>query len=243
MKIRSVLVIIFVLASTATVSGQSVVITAKKVVYTRPKPISGYKRSFTINYPKIKAATPALSKKIESAISYASVLGINIKEEQTNVQWLSSADYAVGYNNNGVLSIELFMEGSGAYPSGSTKYVVVDLKTGLRAKPSAAFSNLEGLLSLVRQAKEEEVADAIIELKKDPENGSEDPESLFKNADEYHKVTLNEFSVDENGVTFYHDYGFPHVIQALQPHGSFFFTWTQLKPYIKPGGLLTRIAR
>lgn len=243
MKIRYALLVIFVLAFTATGHGQSVVITAKKVVYTRPTPISEYKRSFTINYPKIKAATPALSKKIESAISYASVLGINVKEEQHEVQWLESADYAVGYNNYGVLSIELFMEGSGAYPSGSTKHVVVDLQTGLRAKPSTAFSNLAGLLSLVRQAKENEVADAIVELKKDAENGDSDPESLFKNSDEYHKVSLNEFSVDENGVTFHHDYGFPHIIQALQPDGNFFFTWVKLKPYIKPGGLLARIAR
>lgn len=243
MKVRSLLLIIFVFAFAGLGLSQSVVITAKKVVYKRSKPIMEGKESFTINYPKIKAATPALSKKIEAAISYSSVLGINVKEEQTEIQWLEDADYAVGYNADGILSIELFMEGSGAYPSSSTKYVVVDIKNGTRAKPSGAFVNLPGLLSMVRNAKEKEVAEAIVELKKDKENGAEDPESLFKDSDKYHKISLNEFSVDENGVVFHHEYGFPHVIQALQPSGTFFFTWAQLKPYIKPGGLLTRAAR
>ena len=243
MRIIPLFIVLCILAIAGAGYAQSVDLTAKKVVYKRPKPISEGKESFTINYPKIKAATPALSKKIEAAISYSSVLGINVKEEQTDVQWLESADYSVEYNANGILSIELSMEGSGAYPSSTTKRVVVDLKTGTRAKPSAAFVNLPGLLSMVRKAKEKEVADAIIELKKDKEGATEDPESIFKMADEYQKVSLDEFSVDENGVVFYHDYDFPHVIQALQPDGKFFFTWAELKPYIKPGGLLARAAR
>jgi hypothetical protein len=243
MKISLPLLVFFALAFTLAGFGQSVVITGKKVVYKRAKPMADHKKSFTINYPKVKAATPALSKKIESAMSYASVLGINVKEEQNDIQWLELADYEVAYNKNGILSIKLFMEGTGAYPSGSTKNVVVDLKTGTRVKPPAAFTNLPRLLSLVRKAKEKEVADSIVEIKKDPENKDADPESLFKDSDQYHKVSLNEFSVDDKGVTFYHDYAFPHVIQALQPVGTFTFNWQQLKPYIKPGGLLTRVAR
>ena len=88
-----------------------------------------------------------------------------------------------------------------------------------------------------------EVADTIVELKKDPENKDIEPELLFKDSAEYQKVSLNEFSVDENGITFRHDYGYPHVVQALQPNGEFFFTWAQLKPYIKAGGLLSRLSR
>ena len=53
----------FVAAFTTLGYGQSVVITSKKVTYTRPKPIEDYKKTFTINYPKVKASTPTLSKK------------------------------------------------------------------------------------------------------------------------------------------------------------------------------------
>ena len=44
-------------------------------------------------------------------------------------------------------------------------------------------------------------------------------------------------------MTFKYDYGFPHVIQALQPEGKFFFTWEQLRPFLVPGGLLAKLAR
>ena len=241
MKIKLVLLLAAAVVYCAAASAQSVVITGKKVTYKRPKPISEYKKSFEINYPKVKAATPALSKKIEAAVSYQSVLGLKLNEELRDIQWLETADYEVLYNKNGVLSISLFMEGSGAYPSSMTKYVVVDLRTGTRATPVAAFSNTSGLLALVKKAKNKEVAQAIVDIKKDKENNEEHPEDLFKDSAKYHPVKLDQFTVSDKGITFHHNYDFAHVIQALQPSGEFFFTWSQLKPYIKAGSLLSRI--
>ena len=243
MKIKFFLIIPAVAIFCTGVNAQSVVITGKKVTYKRPKPMADYKKSFEINYPKIKAATPALSKKIEAAISYQSVLGLKLNEELNTYQWLETADYEVLYNKNGVLSISLFMEGSGAYPSSTTKYVVVDLRTGLRATPAMAFTNTARLLSLVKKAKEKEIAEAIVEIKKDKANDDYPPDEYFKDSYKYYPVKLNEFSVSEKGVMFHYDYGFPHVILALQPPGEFFYTWTQLKPYIKKGGLLSRMKR
>ena len=243
MKAKLIITLFALALFTMGAKAQSVVITGKKVTYKRPKPMMDYKKSFTINSPKVKAATPALSKKIEGSISYAKVLGLDLKGELSDMQWLESADYEVGYNKNGILSISLSMEGSGAYPSGSTKFVVVDLRSGLRATPAAVFTNAPGLLSLVKKAKEKEIANAIIEIKKDKENGDINAEDLFKDSYQYSPVKLNEFSVSDKGLTFHYDYGFPHVILALQPPGEFFFTWAQLKPYIKPAGLLSRFKR
>ena len=120
------LLLIFIAALVSNVSAQSVVVYGKKVTYTRKRPISDGKRTFTINYPKVKAATPALSRKIETAIRY----DINLRDEINDSQWLYEADYDVGYNKHGILSITLTIDGSGAYPSGSTNHVVVNLKTG-----------------------------------------------------------------------------------------------------------------
>lgn len=222
-------------------SAQSVVITGKKVTYKRPKPLSEYKKSFEINYPKVRAVTPALSKKIEATISYQRLLGLKLNDELRTYQWLETADYEVLYNKNGILSISLFMEGSAAYPSSTTRYAVVDLITGARATPASAFSNTSGLLALVRRAKSKEVTQAIKDIKKDIENNEDHPEDLFKESAKYHPVKLDQFTVSDKGITFHHDYGFPHVIQALQPSGEFFFAWAQLRPYIKVGGLLSRI--
>jgi hypothetical protein len=50
---------------------------------------------------------------------------------------------------------------------------------------------------------------------------------------------LNEFSVSDKGVTFLFDAGFPHAIQALQPEGEYFFSYAEIRPYIKRDGPLS----
>ena len=137
---------IFVVTLTLAVSNfaQSVVITPKKTVYRRPKPIASYKRTFTVIRPKVKAATPALSKKIETAISYEKVSELNIKEETSEVQWLEEASYTVNYNKYGILDITLSVTGTGAYPSTFNKTVVVDLKTGKPDHAGNGFHQYRG---------------------------------------------------------------------------------------------------
>jgi hypothetical protein len=234
---------IFVVTLTLAVSNfaQSVVITPKKTVYRRPKPIASYKRTFTVIRPKVKAATPALSKKIETAISYEKVSELNIKEETTEVQWLEEASYTVNYNKYGILAITLSVTGTGAYPSTFNKTVVIDLKTGNRITPGMVFNNIVGLTAKGKKAQEKEVKQAIISIKKDDPD-TEDPASLFGSTD-YQSENLNEFSVSDKGVTFIYDYGFPHVAQALQPNGRYFFSWRELKGFIKPAGLFGRFVR
>jgi hypothetical protein len=236
------LVICSLIAFASLAGAQSVVVTNHKVTYKRPKPISEYKKSFVVNYPKVKAATPALSRKIEDALSYQRVLGVNVNEEIKEAQWLEEASFDVKYNKNGALAVDLTIEGSGAYPSGSTKTVVIDTKTGMRVTPAISFNNLSGLASAVKKEQKKEIAKAIDDIKKDPDAGESDPSTLFTDAD-FKAKDLDWFSISDKGVTFKYDYGFPHVIQALQPAGEFFFSWRQLQPYIKPGSLLSRIAR
>jgi hypothetical protein len=226
----------------AGVLAQSVTVTGKKVVYTRPKPIMAEKKTFWINHPRVRAASPTLSRKIQSAISFEKVIPLNVNEEITDVQWLEQADFLVDYNKNDTLTVTMTIYGSGAYPSSSNKTVVVDTRTGVRVTPGDIFVNLEGLATMIKRAQSEEIVAGIVEIKKDPEMNETDPASLLADAD-FTAADLNAFSVGDKGVTFIYEYGFPHVIQALEPEGKYFFTWDQLRPYIKPGGLLTRIAR
>ena len=236
MKLKSLFSLLFVIVFSTFAFSQSVVITPKKVTYKRPKPISEYKKLFTVTYPKVKAATPALSKKIETAISYEKNNNLDIKDEINDTQWLEDASYTVNYNKHNVLDITLTSEGSGAYPSTFNKTVVVDLKTGNKVKPIDVFTNLSGLAAMCKKAQQAEIKKAIIDIKKENPD-EENPADLFKESN-FTVKNLDEFSVNDKGVTFIYDYGFPHVIQALQPDGQYFFTWAQLKPYIKRGGLL-----
>jgi hypothetical protein len=226
----------------ASTVAQTVTITSKKTVYRRPRPMMDFKKSFTVTRPIAKASTPALSRKITTAISPDTVLGLNVKEEISDIQWLEETDFETLFNKDGVLSMKLWMTGTGAYPDSLTRYVIIDLKTGNRINIANTFTNLSGLASTIKKAQKVEVDTAIKEIKSDPENKDADPEQLFENTD-FKAADLKEFSVSDKGVTFYYDYGFPHVIQALEPAGEFPLTWAELKPFIKPGGLLARFVR
>ena len=49
---------------------------------------------------------------------------------------------------------------------------------------------------------------------------------------------LDDFSVGARGITFLYDAGYPHVIQAFEPEGKYFFSYAELKPYIKRDSIL-----
>lgn len=233
MKKSLILFITLTFAFAGAAVAQSSKITPKSTTYKRSKPMTEYKKSFVVVRPRISGVPSSIARKIENAISYERVMNLNIKEEQTEIQWLEEATYEVGFNERGVLSIELTMVGTGAYPSGYSKNVVVDLKSGNVITPDDAFANLPGLAALVKKAQQEEIKETRITLKRDEPDfdGSE----YFNKA----KFTVKElagFSVDKSGVTFRYDYGFPHVIQAMEPTGEYKYTWVQLRPFIKKGG-------
>jgi hypothetical protein len=239
-KILLGIIILFALGSVA--AAQSVVVTTKKVTYTRPKPIGDHKKTFVINYPKVKAASAAVSRRIESAISYEKAFGLDLKEEMTDAQWIEEADYKVNYNKNGLLSVELSIMGSGAYPDGSTKHIVVDTRTGKRVLPGEVFVYVNGLVDMAKKVQKKEIADAIAEIRNNKDWEEDEPEKLFETAN-FTMENLKGFSIDDEGVTFYYDYGFPHVIQAMQPTGTYTFTWAQMKPYIRTNSVLGRLVR
>jgi hypothetical protein len=242
MKIKFALPLLFLVLFSSAAFSQSVVVTTKKTIYTRRKPLADFKKTFTINYPKIKAANAALSRKIEAALSYEKNFEFTLQEEMGEVQWLEEADYEVVYNKNGILTVNLFITGSGAYPDSSNKTVVVNLKTGNKLKASDVFTNFNGLIAKISEMQQAEIKEGIEEIKKDPDFAGENPQELFTDAD-FKAGNLEGFSVNDDGVTFSYDYGFAHAIQAVEPNGKYFLDWAQLKPYIKPAGLLARFTR
>ena len=223
-------------------SAQSVLISPKVSTYTRPKPEFESKKTFTVRYPRVKASTPALSRRIESTLSYSKVLGLNIREEMSEYQWLEEADYEILYNKNGVLTIALTMFGSAAYPSGMQETLVIDLKNGNRMLPLNAFVSLPKLAALIRLAQQAEIVKSLKEIKDDPENNDVEPDALFEGKS-FSVENLREFVVNDSGVTFIYDYQFPHVVKALQPEGRYSYSWKDLRLFIKQDGALGKFLR
>ena len=244
MRNTFIALIAFAILFAASVTAQTVKIKGQKKVYTRTKPISGYKKTFTVRRPIATASTPALSRKITAAIDPVTVLDINIREELTEVQWLSEVDFEEVFNKDGVLTMMLWMEGSGAYSDGVTKYVVIDVAKGARLTPAAAFVDLPGLIAAVKKKQDAEIEKAIKELKANPDFAAadDDPKRLFEETD-FELKDLDNFAVDMAGVAFFYDYGFPNVIKALEPEGELRLSWAEVKPFIKKDGLLARFVR
>lgn len=230
---------LFILSTTA--FAQSVVVTSKKTVYKRPKASADFKRSFTVNYPKVKAATPAVSKRIESLLDYEKAFpGLSIKEQINVEEYLSDADYTVNYNKHNILDITLWYEGVAAYPSVFRKNLVINTKTGERVRPQDVFKNLPELAAMVRKVQLAEIAKTKEEYKRDAaENENFTGDEYFERAN-FTTVELNNFTISDEGVTFNYNYEFPHVVRALEPDGKYFFNWSQIKPFIKRGSLLVR---
>lgn len=242
MKVKLILLLTVILAFGSGVTAQSVVVTRKKITYTRPKPITDFKKTFVINYPKVRAATPTVSRKIEAVLSYEKAFALDLGEEIKDVQWLEEADYKVAYNKNGLLCVELWVQGTAAYPDGSTKFIVVDTRKGTQVLPGEVFVYIDGLVDMVKKALKKEIADAITQIKNNKDWEEPEPEHLFETAD-FTMDNLKGFSISDKGVTFHYDYGFPHVIEAMQPDGKFTFTWAQMKPFIRVNSVLGRLVR
>ena len=102
--------------------------------------------------------------------------------------------------------------------------------------PAEVFRNLTVFAKLVKKSQKAEIVSATKEMKSDPDAK---PELLFSETD-FTVGDFKEFSVDLKGVTIYYDYGFPHVLEALQPAGEYHFTWTEIKQFVRPDGLLAR---
>ncbi len=245
MKIKFLLSAALILSLSAMTFAQAVKITPKKITYKRTvENVPDYKKTLTIIYPKVSGLSATLNKKIEHAISYERVFDFKLEEELTEIHWLENADFTTDYNRNGILGIALTMDGSAAYPSTYTKHVVVDVKTGTQVKATEIFAanRILGLAMMLDKRLQETMQSAIAEADK---LNAEDSIELTEILGERHFTAeeTNHFSVGDKGVTFYYDYGFPHVALALEPNGEFLISYAELKPFIKPDGLLAKFIR
>jgi predicted site-specific integrase-resolvase len=224
-------------------AAQTVSVTPRKVVYRRPNPIMPEKRSFTVTYPRVSGVSASVRNKIQSAVDYEKTFGISFKEEIADIQWLTEVGYTVNFNSKGILSLTLKISGVGAYPSESERRISFETATGARiSMEQEAQDSLDELLERLNGMLAAEVAKHKA-LYKDPEYGIEDPDVLFGELVGFTPDRVEQFSVSPEGITFHHNYGFPHVTQALEPPGLFFLPWSELRPYIRSSGAFRKFLK
>jgi hypothetical protein len=236
MKNKTILLTTLVLALATIGLAQSVKITSKDVTYQRTgAEVPDSKKTFSINYPKVAGAN---GKKIEAILSYEKNFIFSLESEIEETYWLEFAYYTVNYNKNNILDVTLFIEGNGAHPDESSKYLIVNSKTGTRVKPSDVFTNLTGLTAMGRKAQQADMKAVTVRLKKE----EQDPKEYFGDV-EFTAENLWAFTVSKKGLTFHYEYEFPYAFQALEPDGEYFFSWAKLKPFIKKDGLFAQFVK
>lgn len=186
---------------------------------------------------------PTIGPKVQHALSTKNVLDESPDEMAAAIKggdlWLNEVDYTINYNKNYLLDADFSRDGCGAYPDGSISHVLIDLKTGNQVKAANAFSqaSIPKLQELLKARMTKEIKDSFQEFSKSPDELSAIKEQLPQTV-EVPKELLDNFTVSDEGLTFNHDWGFPHVCEALQPDGKYLFSYKELSGIIDRNGPL-----
>ncbi len=239
MKTKLLIATICMAVISVSVCAQSVTITPEEITYQRKgENLPDFKKEFTVRYPRFSGLSASATQNLTASVDYWKLFKTTLNENLSDYTWLEGFDYNVTYNKNYLLAIELSMEGSGAYPDGSTKRLLFDLRDGKRIYTRDVFQDIPGLLLKIDKEQKAEIARQMAEVKKD--SGAKNAAELQRMIKEhsYSASKFEEFSVSDAGVVFYYDFGFPHAVVALQPSGTYFFSWRSMRGHVKRDSLL-----
>jgi hypothetical protein len=195
-----------------------------------------------VRYPIVLGlSNSSVLRRVQRTLAIKNVFGMSLEEYRRD-DGLENFDYKINYNKNYLLDITFQHSGMGAYPSTETRHFLINLKNGMIIKAADAFraealATLPAMANQKLKAETKELAKVVAD---DKELDAEQKASLKEQLEQltFTVDSLNQFSVSDKGLTFLYDAGFPHVIQALQPNGEYFFTYAEVRSYIKPTGPL-----
>ncbi len=238
MKIKLALLTAIIATFPITILAQVKVIPNKVSYERKGSDIPEWKKTVEVSYPKFAGVeNPEVLKRLERTFDVWSIYQTTL-EEELDYQWLESINFKVNYNKHGILELEFMRYGSGAYPSEYKTTVVAEISSGSRLEMTEVFKNRIQLLTEIDKLQQAEIARAKEQNREYSETDGSEFNDVSKASDQ-----VKDFSVGDLGVTFLFDYGFPHVIKALQPEGKYFFSWSQLKPYLREYSTLTEAAQ
>ena len=226
------------------------IVTKRRVVIIRSPELvrrfPGRKRA-VVEYPVVSGlGDPTVLKKIRSILQLKNIFDYSLRDYRED-QWLDEFTYDVNHNGNSVFDITFNQNGVAAYPDSQSKHFAIDLRTGTIIKASDVYRNaqLNALATLVNLKLHAELRELIELAKNSPNLAADEGKSIAEALSDMNFETrnLDDFSIGEKGVTFLYDAGFPHAIEAFEPEGHYFFSYSELRPYLKNDGLLWQFLR
>lgn len=200
-----------------------------------------HRKKATVSYPVVKSGPkdPSVLGRVRSLLRLKNIFDLSLEEYRQDT-WLTEFDYRVDYNKNFILDITFRQDGVGAYPDFQEKHMAINLKTGKIIQASDVFKldTLTSLAEMVDKKLQAEMKETVTQVNQDKSIDAEEkarvPE-LYENL-KFEVKDLIDFSIDDDGITFLYDAGFPHVIQAYQPNGRYKFSYAELSRYLQRQG-------
>ena len=159
------------------------------------------------------------------------------------------ARYEVLYNDYGLLSVEFKADYLGAHSSSTVRHATFDLRTGRLLEVRDLVADTLALRSRWLQSINRRIANHLRKLpaeypQMDADLLADVRRRLYWN-DSTQTVQLEgddprfyDFALTPFGLMLYYDFGFPHVVEALQPDSDYLFSYAMLAPWLKPKGPL-----
>ncbi|AII54147.1 hypothetical protein [Hymenobacter sp. APR13] len=203
-----------------------------------------------INQYLVDAALGEDLEMLPEPLTAASGLRQALAEYEINGQsGFVGTSYEVLYNDDYLLSMALTAEYMGAYPSSSVRHATFDLRTGRLLQVRDLLADTLALRQRWQQSINRRIGAHLAALptsypELDTAMLADVRQRLYWN-DSTRTATLEandprfyDFALTPFGLTLYYDFGFPHVIQALQPETDYLFPYADLKAWLKPKGPL-----
>lgn len=249
------IVLIFILASSSL--AQNLAVKPKKVIYTKDEIINEDPiidkgdngdaaahnwDAVTVIYPQISGIDSLVAQNLEAALdSYYLQDSLGGKPlSYAELLWKKGQgfhDYKINYNDNGFLDITFRWKLILGHLFEEFYTIVFDVNAGTRVMPQSVFIKTPGLVAMIKKAQQLDAKQAIAEMKKN--NRAHSMCSFLKREfrGKFSAKNLANFSISDKGITFIYNYNREHLCADFYPKGRYFFTWKEVKPFIKPSGL------
>ncbi|MCK6518907.1 hypothetical protein L6R46_28085 [Myxococcota bacterium] len=185
-----------------------------------------------VSLPQLLLADMDAQARIDAALSPESLLDASREDIEAD-GWVDSVSWSVPWQAEGLISLDVRVMGSGAYPSASTRRLVIDLARGepLGAEIFAPEGR-DALTARLDAALRDEIALAV----------ADDPEIAGLLADvSFSEANLSQFSADEAGLVFTVELGLPHAVAAAMAPPVLRVSWEELGPFLTADCPLRRL--
>ncbi len=190
-----------------------------------------------VQWPVI-AAVPIVADGINSVLDYESITGeplyATIANFRESGHGITGSSFEVNFLDQEYLHISIFVEFYGAYPSTFKSSFLFDLENGEPVNTDELFlsERMDELVLLCDSILQENI---LTKMEENLELYQMDSEHHMYGEHHFTTDDLGSAGINEEGMVFEYQFGFPHVMLAAEPSGVIFLTWDELEGFLQPG--------